>query len=522
MKSQYQRLRFILGDQLNAGHSWFKQPDPYTLYVIAELHQEMHYVRHHIQKVQAFFASMQSFANGLSAAGFEVLHLTLDDTANYPNLDELIADLIEGYSIEQFHYQQPDEYRLDKQLNALCQQLNIDSKCYESEHFIVPFSQIGKHLSTSKSTRMETFYRALRKEHNILMSNGKPEGEKWNFDQQNRNKLSKADIPDVPLPKLFENSVTDINKRLARHNIQTIGEGSDTLLWPINRAQSMTLLQHFCQQCLPRFGKFQDAMTQQANDFLGDKQWSLYHSRLSFSLNSKMLHPMQVIQAAVDHYRQNENIDIAQVEGFVRQILGWREFVRAIYWLHMPKYQQHNHLSANRPLPSWFWNGKTKMNCLHHAITQSLQYGYAHHIQRLMVTGNFCLITGIHPDEVDSWYLGIYVDAIEWVEMPNTRGMSQYADGGIVGSKAYAASGNYINKMSDYCSTCHYQVKEKHTAKACPLNSLYWHFMLKHREQFEKNPRIGMVYRNWDKQDEANQQATQAKAEELLIDIENI
>ena len=294
-------------------------------------------------------------------------------------------------------------------------------------------------------------------------------------------------------------------------------------MWPVNRNQAIELLDFFCQACLPKFGQFQDALTGKLRVLSDDKGWSLYHSRLSFAINAKILSPRLVINKVVEHYQHNKNsIDIAQVEGFVRQILGWREFVRGIYWANSPSYQSLNHLNATRALPSWFWTGKTKMQCMSHAITQSLQFSYAHHIQRLMVTGNFCLLIGAHPDEVDAWYLGIYIDAIEWVEMPNTRGMSQFADGGIVGSKAYAASGNYINKMSDYCGECHYQVKQSNGDKACPMNSLYWHFMDRNESLMGNNPRNAMVYKNWHKKPESDRQAILQQAEQYLIHIEQL
>lgn len=264
-------------------------------------------------------------------------------------------------------------------------------------------------------------------------------------------------------------------------------------------------------------------MTCKADDMYVKKQWSLYHSRLSFAMNSKIISPKFVVDTAIAYFHQHEDeIDIAQVEGFIRQIVGWREFVRGIYWLNMPRYGQLNTLEAKRDLPVWFWHGETKMNCQKHAVKQSLDYAYAHHIQRLMVTGNFCLIAGIEPSQVDAWYLGVYIDAIEWVEMPNTRGMSQFADGGIVGSKAYAASGNYINKMSDYCSNCHYDIKSITGQNACPLNSLYWHFMNEHEQTFSANPRNRMVYATWRKKPPEQQAEILKHASDLLSNLDKL
>ena len=535
VENNKKKLRFILGDQLNASHPWFKEIDNHCIYVIAELHQETDYVTHHIQKIQAFFAAMQEFSLALRAAGHQVYYLTLDDTKNYSNLPELLSDLLKGHllkgmspkeQIEHFEYQQPDEYRLSEQLASFCQALkeqNITFDCVDSYHFYLPHAELTEHFKTDTSQRMEFFYRDMRKRFNVLIDEkNKPDGGKWNFDQQNRNKLKPKDISSIPEPLIFANDVKAINARLKRHNIKTIGQGEDTLLWPINRKQSGELLEYFCRYLLPQFGTFQDAMTCKADDIITKKQWSLYHSRLSFSLNSKILSPKKVVDTALKYYQIDSSISLSQVEGFIRQIIGWREYIRGMYWANMPQYQQKNALAANNKLPTWFWDGKTKMNCLHHAISQSLEFGYAHHIQRLMITGNFCLIAGIEPEQVDDWYLGIYVDAIQWVELPNTRGMSQFADGGLIASKAYAASGNYVNKMSDYCGSCHYNVKEKNTENACPLNSLYWHFMEKHSAQFESNPRQAMVYRNWRKQPEAVQQATLAKAKSYLSDLDNL
>jgi deoxyribodipyrimidine photolyase-related protein len=278
---------------------------------------------------------------------------------------------------------------------------------------------------------------------------------------------------------------------IQKTNIKTIGN-IDPLqfVWPINRSQSLELLEFFVAECLPLFGSYQDAMA--------PKQWSLYHARLSFSMNCKLLSPAEVINRCIQEWEdQPEKIAYNQLEGFVRQIIGWREYMRGIYWHKMPEYAMLNYFNHQADLPEWFWTGNTKMYCLNDAINQSLDYAYAHHIQRLMVTGNFALLSGIHPDAVDAWYLGIYIDAIQWVEITNTRGMSQFADGGIVGTKPYVSSAAYIDKMSHYCGSCYYKKAVKTGDKACPFNSLYWHFYDKHEDKLAKNPRIGMMYNVW-------------------------
>ncbi|NOI95444.1 MULTISPECIES: cryptochrome/photolyase family protein [Vibrio] len=518
---KYKTIRLILGDQLNIEHSWFGHVSDEVIYIIAELKQETDYVASHIQKVAAFFSAMGYFAEELTQRGHQVLHLTLDDTAQFKDLDAVLQHYTNEFDAEKFEYQRPDEYRLLEQLNKL-KLPNTVKGCFDSEHFMFPFAEIEEQFPKDKHIMMEHFYRRMRKRFDILLDDGKPVGGKWNYDANNRKKLKKQDIVNLPQPLMFANDISSILERIERHQVATIGQVGDQLLWPVNRAQSLSLLAHFCQVCLPLFGHFQDAMTVEH-----DSKWSLYHSRLSFSLNSKLLSPSEVIDAALSAYHASSKqgaptIDIAQVEGFIRQILGWREYIRAVYWANMPAYASKNHYSADRALPHYFWDGHTKMNCMKHAIDQSLEFAYAHHIQRLMVTGNFCLITGIAPDQVDSWYLGIYVDAIEWVEMPNTRGMALFADGGIVGTKPYSASGSYINRMSDYCKGCHYKIKERTGESSCPFNSLYWRFMNQHRDALNRNPRMGMLYRSWDNMDEQEQQAILDTAEQRLTNLENL
>ena len=495
MSNQPKKLRLILGDQLNINHSWYSQQDDSILYLIAELHQESNYVRHHIQKLCGFFAAMSEFANQLTNQGHHVLHLNLDDTAEFSDLNELIKKLCDQYKIETFEYQHPEEYRLSQQLKSLQLNPGITISCCDSEHFLLTIEELPKYFNTGKHNRMESFYRKMRKRFEILMDGDQPLQGRWNFDSENRQKLKPTDLDAIPQPLVFSNDISVILKRIKRHKIAYIGNVGPSLIWPINRQQALQQLDFFCTHCLPYFGRFQDAMTHQS-----DRKWSLYHARISFALNCKILHPSEVVQAALDKfYDLDTDIDIAQIEGFVRQIIGWREYIRGVYWVNMPAYKTLNHLEASNNLPDYFWTGETKMTCVKQAVDQSLDYAYAHHIQRLMVTGNFAMLAGIDPDQVDQWYLGIYIDAIEWVELPNTRGMSQFADGGLIATKPYAASGSYINKMSDYCSQCSYRVKERDTESACPFNSLYWQFMTANRALLGNNPRTAMAYRSWDK-----------------------
>lgn len=503
-------IRLILGDQLNASHSWYRKQDPDVLYVMAELKQELQYVRHHQQKILAFFAAMRAFAQALQQGGHRVQYWTLDDTAAFATLTEWLRSVVEQHQASALVYQSPDEYRLSVQLSTLHEGFPCSVSEVDSEHFLTPKDAWQKY----PNSRLEFFYRALRKQFGVLLdAEGQPEGGQWNFDADNRKRLPKTQS--WPQPLTFGNDVRALKTLLEQHQVAHFGDAPDALLWPINRSQARQLLQFFLQHCLPNFGRYQDALTH--------RDWSLYHSRLSFALNTKMLHPLEVIQAAEDHWRAHQDdITVAQVEGFVRQILGWREYVRAIYWEHMPEYGQRNALQAERPLPNWYWTGNTQMACLAHAIQQSLEYAYAHHIQRLMVTGNFALIAGLDPQAVDAWYLGIYIDAIEWVEMPNTRGMSLFADGGVIASKPYAASGQYIQRMGDYCSGCVYDVKRNSGAGSCPLNSLYWDFVVRHQTRFEGNMRMKLVYANWAKKSTDEQANIRATAADYLARIDSL
>lgn len=513
----FSKMAWILGDQLNLEHSWFSSKDADTLFVIAELRQELQYTRHHVQKVCAFFAAMRAFADELSARGHKLLYIDLDASGDYENLSKLIESLCRRFRVEEFHYQRPDEFRLLEQFRNLKLPNTISVSEADTEHFLLPFDELGDAIEVGRHNRMETFYRKLRRRFNILMNGDKPAGGRWNFDAENRNKLKEKDLSELPAPLTFKNDVRDILRSIDAHEVNTIGTEQEDLIWPIDRNQARELLAWFCDHALENFGRFQDAMTRNS-----EHKWSLYHSRLSFALNSKILSPREVIEAAITAYERESSINLAQVEGFVRQILGWREFVRAIYWVNGAEYKNLNHFDAGRELPKYFWNGETKMQCMSESINQSIDSSYAHHIQRLMVTGNFCMLTGIDPDQVDEWYLGIYIDAIEWVELPNTRGMSQFADGGLIATKPYAASGNYINKMSDYCSKCHYKVKDKSGELACPFNGFYWHFMTKHRRELAKNSRIGMLFGNWDRKEKSERDEILATAESNLRQLDTL
>ena len=506
-------LRLILGDQLNHSHSWYQSVNSDVIYVLMEIRSETDYAKHHIQKVVAFFQAMRLFAETLRNEGHAVHYISLDDTENKQSFTENIKNIFAKHTIARVEYQLPDEYRVDQELGLLSDGLNIPVKVVDTEHFYTTRTEFSEFFAGKKQFLMESFYRYMRKKHDVLMHTDKPEGDKWNFDSENRKKIPANHTVITPL--LFHRDVSNLVEMIHKHGVKTIGEvDGKQFLWPVTRDESLELLDFFVAYCLPLFGTFQDAMTPDA--------WSVYHSRLSFALNVKLISPKEVIEKVIQAYRENKAVALNQVEGFVRQILGWREYMRGMYWLQMPDYASLNYFKHENKLPNWYWTGETKMKCLSHSIKQSLQFSYAHHIQRLMVTGNFALLAGIHPDELDQWYLGMYIDAIEWVEITNTRGMSQFADGGIVGTKPYVSSANYIDKMGTYCSNCHYNSKEKVGEKACPFNSLYWNFYTKNESLLRSNPRIGMAYVTLDKMQPEAKAALLQQAEKYLSNLNEL
>jgi deoxyribodipyrimidine photolyase-related protein len=507
-------LRLILGDQLNENHSWFKTPDQHVTYVLMEIRQETDYVKHHIQKVAAFFAAMRAFADRLGELGHRVIYLKLDDATNQQTISGNISDLIKKKQFTRFEYLLPDEYRLDVQLRYFCKTLAIAHQAADTEHFLTERHELKEFFAGKKRFLMESFYRWMRKRCNIMMNDDKPAGGQWNYDQKNRQAYD--DKVPIPKPLFFDNNVTDILATLRKKKVNTFGQiEPEKLIWPVDRTQAQALLKAFVKNGLPAFGTYQDAMT--------EKSRFLFHARLSFALNTKLLNPLEVIEAAVNAWlRKKSKIEIQQIEGFVRQILGWREYMRGIYWTLMPDMESMNYFTHNRALPDYYWTAETAMNCLRQAIGQSLDYAYAHHIQRLMVTGNFALLAGVDPAEVDDWYLGVYIDAIQWVELPNTRAMSQFADGGLVATKPYISSAKYIHTMSDYCETCKYSWKQRHGDAACPLNSLYWDFYARHRKRLQKNPRVAMMYRVWDRMGTVEQNKTLKQAAAYLENLNHL
>ena len=501
-------LRLILGDQLNIKHTWFKGTNKEVIYCLFEMRQETDYVKHHIQKVIGFFAAMRQFSENLKTKNHEVVYFKINDEDNTQSLTKNLSLLIKKQGIECFEYILPDEHRLDEQLNTFCRDLTIPSEAVSAEHFYTKRAELANFFKGKKQYLMENFYRDMRKKHDILMVANQPVGGKWNYDKSNRNKWKgNTEIPEY---KLFKNDISEVKRDIETSKIKTIGKlKTKTFSYPITRTQSLEQLKYFCENLLVHFGDYQDAMH--------TDETYLFHSRLSFAMNLKLIAPKDIITTVMNYYRKHgEGISISQVEGFIRQVIGWREYMRGMYWAFMPEYKHSNKLDNHNKLPNFFWTGTTKMNCLKHAITNSLDNGYAHHIQRLMITGNYALLTQTHPDEVDDWYLGIYVDAIEWVQLTNTRGMSQFADGGKIATKPYISSGSYINKMSNYCGDCHYNKSKKLEEDACPFNSLYWNFLDEKRAQLGNNFRMGMMYSLLDKMDSLELQKIKEKAQHII------
>jgi len=508
-------LRLVLGDQLNPGHSWYRHTDPGVVYVLMEVRQETDQVLHHAQKLLAIFAAMRDFARHLRQAGHRVRYVALDDTSNRQTITANLTALTRHYRPLQVQWQAPDEWRLDHQLQqwiADAHTMGCTAQAVDSEHFLTDRLAVSRFFA-GRTGPMEHFYRHMRQRCGVLLDDhGRPEGGRWNFDRDNRKPW--PGTPAAPPDTRAVHDHSALWNTLQRCGVASFGEpDAAQLRWPLNRDEALAQLQAFVQTALPHFGDVEDAMSSTAP--------RLFHSLLSFALNMKMLHPMEVLQRAEQAYRDGA-APLAAVEGFVRQILGWREYVRGIYWSQMPGYETRNAFSHHTPLPEWFWSGQTRMRCLQQCIGQSLRTAHAHHIQRLMVIGNFALLAELEPNALHRWYLGIYIDAFEWVELPNTLGMSQRADGGLIATKPYVCSASYIDRMSDYCRSCHYDKREKLGPRACPFNALYWSFFERHQTALEHNPRLAPVYRQLQRMPPVQRTALRDQAEHWRASLNDL
>ena len=496
------RCCLVLGDQLSDALPSLLALRPNDVVLMAEVWSEATYVNHHKQKIALIFAAMRHFAERLRDSGRQVHYVKLTDPENTQSLCDEIRRHQSQHQFEGWLVTEPGEWRLLAEFQTLATDLPVPFEILEDDRFITSHAEFAEFLSGRKQPRMEHFYRQVRKRTGILMDGVSPAGGEWNYDHDNR-KAFPGGVTPAPLafPKdaITAEVFALVEERFASHF------GSlETFFWPVTHAQAADVLETFIRDRLPQFGDYQDALVT-GND-------TLFHSLISTSLNLGLLDPMDVCRQAEAAWRRGA-APINAVEGFIRQILGWREYVRGLYWAYMPEYKTRNGLEADWPLPAFFWDEQgTDMRCLSEAIRNTREHAYAHHIQRLMVTGNFALIAGCSVAQVTDWYLAVYADAFEWVELPNTLGMALFADGGLMGSKPYCASGKYIDRMSDYCKGCRYQVKESTGPNACPLNYLYWDFLLTHRDRFASNPRMAMVMKNLDRMGDEKVAAIRADA----------
>lgn len=502
------RLLLILGDQLTDGLGAVGDIDPEQDHVLlAEVMEEASHVPHHPKKIALIFSAMRHFAEALRERGIQVHYVALDDPDNSGSLPGELLRWTQRLDPAEVHLTECGDWRLEQALRHC----GVPIHWHPDSRFLCTREAFAVWAKGRKQLRMEFFYREMRRDSGLLLNpDGTPEGGAWNFDADNRKSLPKGVHPPLPLcvePDAITRDVLAlVGQRFASHYGSL--EGFD---YPVTAEQAERLWQHFLDNGLADFGDYQDAMA--------DGEPFLFHSRISAALNIGLLDLRRICAEVEAAYRAGD-VPLNAVEGFIRQLIGWREYVRGIYWLRMPEYAEGNRFGNSRALPAFYWTGKTRMNCMRQAIGQTLEHAYAHHIQRLMVTGNFALLAGIAPKDICDWYLAVYMDAFDWVELPNTLGMVMHADGGYLGSKPYCASGQYIKRMSNHCQGCSYKVSESTGESACPFNALYWHFLMRHREPLERNPRIGMVYRNLARMTEAKQQALWDWGERLLAKLD--
>jgi len=488
------RLIWILGDQLLPSHPLLTSPEPDLLVGMIESAPRATHLRYHQQKLTLLYSAMRHYVSDLKKRKFHTLYHHLSDSPIGANYSAVLDGWIQEYRIREIHLLDPNEYDTLHSLPALSKKIGVPIQTHRSPQFLVSREEFASWANGKKHLLMESHYRRLRAEHNILMTpTGKPEGGDWNLDDQNRRtarEFSKENPKIPPLPKISQDPTTaavakEVTQRFPDHP----GKGDD--LWiPTTRQGALEWLKGFIRQRLEAFGSWEDVMI--------ENQPVLFHSVLSPFLNLGLLTPMECIQAAEKAYRDGK-APLNSVEGFIRQILGWREFIHGIYWLKMPAYREENFLGADRPLPRWAYTGKTEMRCVSEAIRGTLDLAYNHHIQRLMVLGNYFLLGGYEPKAVLRWYTEMYLDAYDWVMVPNVLGMILFADGGFFATKPYAAGAAYQDKMGNHCASCRFDPKKKEGQDACPFHSLYWNFYGQHAKLFGKNPRVGMMVKIWDK-----------------------
>lgn len=502
-------LLLVLGDQLSLSLTTLRQAPPGAVVALCEVAEEARYVPHHIHKIGLFLAAMRHFAETLREEGFQVNYSALGDDDNTHSLVDEAERIAKQYGCDEIRVARPGEWRLWEMMRQR-DDAAIPWRVLEDERFFTTPEAFSQWAKGRKQLRLEYFYREQRKRTGLLMEGDEPAGGKWNFDHDNRQPISaELDFPDLPQHR--QDALTKAALADAEHHFSDHMGSLANFNLPVTRRQALVDLRHFIQHGLAQFGRYQDAIS--------DSAPFLYHSRLSAAMNIGLLSPQEVCEAAEQCYFAGD-APINAVEGFIRQILGWREYVRGLYWTQMPGYKAANQLDFKRDLPDFYWDAATDMRCLQRAIQMTIDHSYAHHIQRLMVTGNFALLCGVKPEALCDWYLAVYADASEWVELPNTLGMVLHADGGLMGSKPYCASGKYIDKMSDHCQHCHYSPKQVTGPNACPFNSLYWHFLETNAEQLNKNPRMKLIYGSLSRMADEKREAIRQQAEHFLAQLE--
>lgn len=500
-------LRLILGDQLTRSIASLKDLDREAdVVLMAEIMEEATYVPHHKQKLVFLFAAMRNFAEELRAEGVTVDYVELDAAGNSGSLGGELKAAVKRHRPERVVLTEPGEWRVEDMFLDWREELDCDVIVRKDDRFVCSRAEFDAWAKGRKTYRMEFFYREMRKATGYLMDGDTPEGRRWNFDPENRKRIPKDVSPPDRLRFAPSPETKAIMAMVEQRFPQNFGS-LETFGWAVTRADALKALRHFVADALQNFGDYQDAM-QGGRPFL-------WHGLISPYLNAGLLTAREVCDAAIVAYEKGK-APLNAVEGFIRQIIGWREYVRGIYWLKMPDYRETNHLGAKRKLPDLYWTAETDMNCLAHCVADTRDHAYAHHIQRLMVLGNFALLAGVTPREVQDWYLLVYADAYEWVELPNTHGMALFADGGVLGSKPYAASGAYIDRMSDYCGGCAYDVKLKLGEKACPFNYLYWDFLARNEKTLGNVQRVAMPYRTLAKMDPQRVKQIRADAKRFL------
>ena len=503
-------LLLITGDQLSAQLASLKAADRHTDRVLmVEVAAEARSVRHHPKKLVFIFSAMRHFAKQLQEDGWQLDYVQLDDPDNSQSFDGEIQRALARHHPDRLLVTAASEWRVLEKMLHWRDELDIPVEILEDDRFLCSTARFESWASGRKQLRMEYFYREMRRDWQIMLEGDKPAGGKWNYDSENR-KPPRGGLDIPPVPEIAPDAITaEVIAMVAAHFADHPGQ-LDGFCFATTHAEAERHLAHFITHRLADFGDWQDAM-------LADQPF-MFHALIGLYLNIGLLAPLDCIKQAEQAWQEGR-VAINAAEGFIRQILGWREYVRGLYWLSMPGYADLNHLGAERPLPDFFWTGQTDMRCLSVTIRQTLENAYAHHIQRLMVTGNFALLAGLAPPQVNDWYLAVYADAFEWVELPNVSGMALYADGGTLASKPYAASGAYINRMSDYCRGCAYSPAEKLAENACPFNYLYWDFIARHEDKWQGNARMGLIARSWQKMDADTQKALRGKAAEFLAGL---